>query len=134
MLVAASLLTGSSAANAATDTNLSVTTIAAPVWLADNAMRVEYVIDNARSAFFCEPATVELTWASAGGRWHHKYAQAAMTAGVATGMFTIPGRTVWPGVMRYQVRASQSCGLAFSGSRTYTGQSPTAGYSHSTIK
>jgi hypothetical protein len=133
-LFSAAMLTGSAAAHADPDAALGISTLAAPIWLTDTAMRVEYVVSNPGSQLFCESTHVRLTWASSGGHWHHEYENAATTLGVATGSFAIPGGTIWPGTLRYQVSASQSCGLAIGHSFTYRGVSPHNGFSTATIK
>jgi hypothetical protein len=121
-------------AGASSSGTLSVRTVAAPLWLSGKAMRVQYLIDNSQAQFFCQPAAVRLVWASSGGHWHHRYADVSTTAGMAAGSFTIPGRTIWPGTLRYKVKVTQNCGMFMGRSTIYRGQSPTAGYSKTTVR
>ena len=134
LLVIASLVAGLGSASANPERSLSVRTFAAPVWLSNSTMRVQYVVDNTKSQTFCQPANVALTWASSGGHWHHRYEHAATTGGLATGTFAIPGRTIWPGTLRYKVTVTQNCGLFVGRSVVYHGQSPITGYSRANIR
>jgi hypothetical protein len=133
-ILVSTAVAGATPAGASGQGSLTVKTVAVPMWLSGKAMRVHYLIDNADSQFFCEPAAVRLVWASAGGHWHHRYANVATTAGMAAGSFTIPGRTIWPGTLRYKVKVSQDCGMFMDGSTIYRGQSPSSGYSKTTIR
>jgi hypothetical protein len=121
-------------AGATDNGSLSVTTVSVPVWLSGKTMRVQYLVNNTDAQFFCQPAVVRLVWASSGGHWHHRFAYLPTTAGLGAGSFTIPGRTIWPGTLRYKVKVTQNCGMFVGRSTVYRGQSPARGYAKATIR
>jgi hypothetical protein len=132
-LIAAGISLSGTAANATTD-QMTVTSVTSPVWLSNHAVPVAVVASNPSSNFLCNPVEVKLVWFSAGGHKHTAYRSGAAVAGMYVGTINIPGRTVWPGTLRYRVIAHQTCGLMQNQLDQYRATSPSTGWAHTTIK
>jgi hypothetical protein len=113
---------------------MQVSSASTPVWLSETSMAVAFTAVDSSSSIGCAPMKVTLSWKSTGDVVHHRSVLEGPLTGLHAGVFTIPGRMIWPGTLRYRVTAKQDCEMLANSPTDSVGQFPASGWSKTTIK